>query len=275
MDKIVVIGLSNIDYMGFPFNKLIPKDSNLGTVTISFGGVGRNICENLLRLGHKITFMTCIGKDTNGENLEKELVSLGCNIIKPLTDKPSASYLCINDEKNDMALALCDESIASELNIDFLDKNREVLEKSEYIVLDANLKEEVIDYITKTYSHKKLIADGISTVKVRRFKNSLNRLYLLKVNSMEYNEIKEFAKPQNLIVTKGSKSIDYYDGEKWNIIDVTPAPYVVSTTGCGDALLSGTISGLVKGYDFFRAIHEGQELAKKTLGVRESVYKGN
>lgn len=275
MDKIVIIGLSNIDYMGFPFKKLIPKDSNLGTVTISFGGVGRNICENLLRLGHKITFLTCIGNDLNGMNLEKELLSLGCNIRKPLTDKPSASYLCINDENNDMALALCDESITSELNVDFLDKNKDVLEKSEYIVLDANLREEVIEYITRTYADKKLIADGISTMKVRRFRNVLSKLYLLKVNSMEYEEIKDFDKPQNLIVTRGSKSIDYYDGKKWNKIEVSPAHNVVSTTGCGDALLSGTISGLVRGYDFFRSIEEGQKLAKKTLTVRESVYKGN
>lgn len=272
MNRIIVIGSSNIDFMGFPVNKLIPKDSNVGQVTISFGGVGRNICENLLRLGEKVTFFTCIGNDSYGKELEKELLDLKCNIISPVTNERSASYLCINDEHNDMVLAICDETISKHLNIEFLEKHKNILESSEYIIFDGNLDENVIDYIASNYDNKKLIADGISTTKVRKFINVMDKLYLFKVNQLEYEIIKECKFPQNLIVTRGSKSLEYYDG-LWHEVKVIPAEEVVSTTGCGDALLSGTISSIVRGNNLDTAIQNGLALARKTLSVKESVYK--
>ena len=56
MEKVILIGGSNIDYIGTSKEELISNVSNVGTVSISFGGVMRNICENLLRLNNKITF---------------------------------------------------------------------------------------------------------------------------------------------------------------------------------------------------------------------------
>ncbi len=49
---------------------------------------------------------------------------------------------------------------------------------------------------------------------------------------------------------------------------------IVSTTGCGDALLSGTISGLLNNYSFEKSLKQGIELASKTLKVEKSVYDG-
>ena len=47
MSRVAVIGAVNIDICGRPFNPLIMRDSNPGTVTMSMGGVGRNIAHNL------------------------------------------------------------------------------------------------------------------------------------------------------------------------------------------------------------------------------------
>lgn len=273
MSKITVIGSTNIDYMGFSNEKLIYKDSNIGKVFISSGGVGRNICENLLRLQHEVTFLTCIGNDIYGKQMEKDLISLGCNIVKPLTDSPSASYLCINDENNDMILAVCDTRINEALNVSFISENEYLLSESEYVVLDGNLSTEVITYIVNKYSHKKLIADGISTAKVKKFYDLLDKFYLFKVNSLEYEIIKDASKPQYLIVSCGGKNIKYYDGA-WKTQEVLKVTDIVSTTGCGDALLAGTISGLLKEYSFEDALKQGIELASKTLKVQKSVYDG-
>ena len=44
MDKIVtIIGGIAVDIEGIPYKPLIYKDSNPGSINISFGGVGRNI----------------------------------------------------------------------------------------------------------------------------------------------------------------------------------------------------------------------------------------
>lgn len=273
MGKIVIIGSTNIDFIGFSNKKLIYKDSNIGKVLISSGGVGRNICENLLRKHHDVTFLTCIGNDVYGKQMEKDLVSLGCKVVKPITDSPSASYLCINDENNDMELALCDTTINESLNLAFINENESIFLESEYIVIDGNLSSEVISYIVNKYSSKKLIADGISTTKVKKFYNLLDKFYLFKVNSFEYEIIKDAPKPKYLIVSHGANSIKYFDG-LWKEQEVMKVDNIVSTTGCGDALLSGTISGLLNNYSFENSLKQGIELASKTLKVKKSVYDG-
>ena len=50
----LLFGGSNIDYIGTSDEKLIDGVSNIGSVSISFGGVMRNIAENLARLGNHI-----------------------------------------------------------------------------------------------------------------------------------------------------------------------------------------------------------------------------
>ena len=52
---IVVAGGANIDIGGQSQGPLAYRDSNPGTVTVSLGGVGRNIAHNLLLpgLGHR------------------------------------------------------------------------------------------------------------------------------------------------------------------------------------------------------------------------------
>ena len=61
--KIVAIGASNIDITARPYGKYIPRDSNPSHVTVTYGGVGRNIAHNLCLLGESVNFLTCFGGD--------------------------------------------------------------------------------------------------------------------------------------------------------------------------------------------------------------------
>ena len=60
---VCVIGGSNMDIQGFPSSKLIYQDSNVGEVKISLGGVGRNIAENLVRMGAHTKLISVVGDD--------------------------------------------------------------------------------------------------------------------------------------------------------------------------------------------------------------------
>ena len=55
-DYVAVIGAVNMDVGGRPFKALIPRDSNPGTVSLSPGGVGRNIAHNLRLLDVPVVF---------------------------------------------------------------------------------------------------------------------------------------------------------------------------------------------------------------------------
>lgn len=79
-DYVVVIGGTNIDLQGFPRKKLIMKDSNIGSVKISLGGVGRNIAENLTRLGFYTKLISIIGDDVYGNLIMEKSREIGLDL---------------------------------------------------------------------------------------------------------------------------------------------------------------------------------------------------
>ena len=97
MDKekyVVVIGAANIDIGGTAYKELIPADSNQGIITISFGGVGRNIAYNLAKLGVNVVFITALGDDTLGKDLLNHCKDSGINTDYVMRRIPSVKSEC-------------------------------------------------------------------------------------------------------------------------------------------------------------------------------------
>ena len=65
----VVIGGANMDICGCSHDNLRIGDSNPGRVRTSAGGVGRNIAENLARLGTDTRLLSAVGNDQYGHHL--------------------------------------------------------------------------------------------------------------------------------------------------------------------------------------------------------------
>ena len=65
MGYIAGIGGANMDIHGRSDRQLIMRDSNPGSLHTSLGGVCRNICENLARLGERrqILLFTCQNRE--------------------------------------------------------------------------------------------------------------------------------------------------------------------------------------------------------------------
>ena len=288
MDKTyLLIGGSNVDYIATSRDKLQKRVSNIGEVSISFGGVMRNIAENLARLGNKIDFITAIGEDANGKEMRKELIDLGINVITPKTDYPSGSYVAINDSNHDMVEAICDNRIIRDLNIDFLKSQSELFNNHEYIIMDANISEEAIDYLFKTYPNKKFIVEAISPSKVLKFKDYLDRLFLIKCNIHEARMLmgidlmeKDLVSGllargvKNVVVSHGAH--DVYFGENYRRVDLVKVYEVKefeNTTGCGDALTSGVIDYFLRGKKLKEAVAFGNELSRLTLMSKGATSK--
>jgi len=66
---ILVFGVSIYDIIGFTNRNFKPHDSNPGKVRVSFGGVCRNIAENLARVGVNTKFISVVGDDEKGRSL--------------------------------------------------------------------------------------------------------------------------------------------------------------------------------------------------------------
>lgn len=275
----LLFGGSNIDYIGTSDEKLIDGVSNIGSVSVSFGGVMRNIAENLARLGNHIDFVTAIGKDSLGIQLKESLLSLGVLLHSPKTDLMTGSYLAINDSNHDMALALCDNRIIEAIDSSYIDSLDSLIQEHEYLALDANLSKEAIDRLFSAYPKKKFIVEAISPEKVVKFQDHLSQIYLIKANSHEAEALigrklppvlmtEELLKKGIVNVVLSSGGDDIYIGYDQNVIEpvhVRRETQFVNTTGCGDALTSGIIDHFLRGYSLRESVQFGQLLSKLTL----------
>ncbi|WP_457611099.1 PfkB family carbohydrate kinase, partial [Lutibacter sp.] len=184
---LVVLGGANIDIVGFTDAPLILKDSNQGTLKISMGGVGRNIAENLVRLGLNTKLISVIGDDANGIQLKSHSQQIGLDVLDSLFLKNQATsvHLAIMDEHNDMALGLSAMNIYNQFSLAFIKKKHEILQKATCIVLDTNMPKIILDEVATNYHSQKLFLDAVAGSKALRAKDILQFLYVLKVNRLE------------------------------------------------------------------------------------------
>ena len=75
----------NVDIGGTPDSALVPADSNPGRVTVTLGGVGRNIAENLSRLGKRVLMVTAMGEDAHAQQIQHSCRELGIDLSHSLT----------------------------------------------------------------------------------------------------------------------------------------------------------------------------------------------
>ena len=147
MAEIIIVGGINIDIEGSPYAALRPADSNPGKVGISYGGVGRNIVENIARLGGDVGMVSLTGVDAMGMDAKRYLEDLGVDTtyIEQLHGESTGMYLSILNDKNDMELAICNMDIFEKMTPDFLKDRLEYLSGAQIVGVDCNLDEEALE----------------------------------------------------------------------------------------------------------------------------------
>ncbi|MDY3908060.1 MAG: carbohydrate kinase family protein [Candidatus Enterosoma sp.] len=287
MPKVLVVGASNVDYVALSNNKLIRKDSNIGKLNITFGGVGRNIVENLAILEDDVSFITFLGNDSFGKELRKDLESINVKIYSPNKKERTSSYLAVLDSNGDMDVAICDTEIIDKSTVEDIEPFDDVISEFTSIVLDANINSKIIDHIFKEYSDKKILVEAVSANKVKRYEKYLDKIYLFKSNVLEAKHLLNLydAEPmllakrlmergvKNVVITDGGKPVII--GENNEVVFVTPKPIekIISASGAGDSLFAGLIHGLINGASLVESVAFGIKVSQMTLMVEESVNK--
>ena len=287
MPKVLVVGASNVDYVALSNNKLIRKDSNIGKLNITFGGVGRNIVENLAILEDDVSFITFLGNDSFGKELRKDLESINVKIYSPNKKERTSSYLAVLDSNGDMDVAICDTEIIDKSTVEDIEPFDDVISEFTSIVLDANINDKIIDHIFKEYSDKKILVEAVSANKVKRYEKYLDKIYLFKSNVLEAKHLLNLydAEPmllakrlmergvENVVITDGGKPVII--GENNEVVFVTPKPIekIISASGAGDSLFAGLIHGLINGASLVESVAFGIKVSQMTLMVEESVNK--
>jgi pseudouridine kinase len=256
-----VIGGANVDIFGRSFESLRESDSNPGRVYTSPGGVARNIAENLARLDVNCRLVTAIGDDQNGEMLlaTGSAVGIDMQCVQRIGKLPTSTCLTVLDNTGDMHVAVSDMRIMDELSADRLAPFRNVIAKSPLIILDANLPDDALDWLTETFSRQTIFADTVSTAKAPRLRQYLNRIHTLKTGTVEAEaltgleartdgQVQKLAEwihshgVARLFVTRGDHGV-FYSTDRTRAV-MAPhynIPEIANTSGAGDAFLAGIV----------------------------------
>jgi len=184
---VTVIGGANIDIHGKSTRALRPQDSNPGTVHTSAGGVARNIAENLARLGVDCRLLSAIGNDHHGQVLMRLCREAGIDMkyVQEIASEPTSTYLSVLDDTGDMQVAVADMSIIDNLSAERLQQHQAMLNQSSLMILDTNLPDDALAWLTGTFAGNTIFADTVSTTKAPRLKPYLQSIHTLKTSTLE------------------------------------------------------------------------------------------
>ncbi len=257
----MVIGGANMDLCGRSISDLVVGDSNPGSLTSSAGGVGRNIADNLGRLGSSVQFVGALGDDLWGEQLKQACRDAGVNVehCLTMTGATTSSYLSIHGPDGEMQLALNDMALIESLNAAQLALRDSIISRSTAIVLDANLSLNALEYLFHVHGDKPILVDPVSSVKASKLIPFLNKIHTLKPNRLEaellsgekINQLDDLPKVASalhkkgvtrVLISLGSEGAYSSENNKGRFIPAS-AIQVNNVTGAGDALMAGLAHG--------------------------------
>jgi pseudouridine kinase len=254
MKHIVCIGGSNVDMFLKPIKTLILEDSNPGDMHISYGGVGRNVAENLARLSIKPYFITILGQDEHGSNIYEFCRNIGIQ-IDPIYVAKTPVYVAVLNHNHDMHVSISVMKDFDKLDQIEIEKRRSIIEMSNYLFIDTNMSEQTMKFIFNNFE-KPIFVDAISTSKARRLVPYLAKVFALKVNlkealaltglnEKETDEIK-IAQTilslgvQHVFITLGASGAIYLTQDDMKRSYFKPTQ-MVNASGAGDAFMAGVI----------------------------------
>lgn len=289
MADITVIGGINIDIEGRPFAPLVYADSNPGRVTMAYGGVGRNITENVARLGGDVAMISVIGDDHMGQGARKQLEELGVDVrgVETIAGRDSAIYLSILNDARDMELALSDMDILENLTGEMIDRHLQMLQASRVVALDGNLYAQMLTEVIDKLAGMKLFYDPVSAAKAVRGREKIGSFFAIKPNLIEA-EILSGMKirtredlrmsgawflaqgVKQVYITLGKFGVYYCDANKEGIIRPSRVE-IVSATGAGDCFSAMILLGIAAGMDIEEIARRGMAASAIAMESKSAV----
>lgn len=290
MRSITVIGGIAADIEGHPYDDLKRGESNPGKISVSYGGVGRNITENLARMGAGVSFVSAAGNDFVGRMAVQELAALGVGVenIHLIEGENTAMYLSILNNVGDMELALCNMDVLERISVDIINQAMPLLQSSKMVAMDANLTEDVQLYIMDKLQGIPLFLDPVSAPKAERSKKYIGRFHTIKPNigeaevlsGIEITDEKSLAKAGAYFITRGVKQVFitlnargvyYKDTREEGILRPWDCISIVSATGAGDAFSAAIIDSFIRGKNIAETSFYGMAAAQVAMQTKTAV----
>ena len=262
----VVVGGVNVDIGGRSFAPLVAADSNPGAVTMSLGGVGRNIAHNMSLMGVDVRLLTAYGDDLNGERVAASCSELGIDMSHALRvpGAVTSTYLYLTDPDGEMALAVSDMAVCEKITPAYLAVNLPILQNAQVVVADTNIPAESLQYLAENLTVP-LFIDPVSTAKAEKLRPILSKIHTLKPNRLEaelLSGVKITCKEDvvkaadrltelgvhRMFISLGTDGVYAAMGDQRLWLPNIPG-HIVNTTGCGDAFMAALVWAYLEGSD--------------------------
>jgi len=288
---VLVIGTAGVDVVGRLDDELQAGTSSPAKIRFSFGGVGRNVAENLARLGHDFNLITAVGSGYFGDQLLRQLTDAGVDCeLSIRTEEPTGSYIAVLSE-GEKQFALDDMRAIDSIEPAYLRENYQLFKDSSLLFIDAYLPKQVLKTVFSLAKRAQLpvIADPTSNSLANRLQNYLPQLLIVTPNSSEASvycdsvfddcDQQQAIEAAKLLVSKGVEIAIITLSEfgvcyaRSDTSGYVPAIHtdITDPTGAGDALTATVMSALLNEIPLDDAIRLGVSAASLTLRHKGAV----
>ncbi len=284
---VIAIGAAGMDFVGRLDSDLQMRTSNPAQIQTYFGGVARNVSENLVRLGQPVILLSIVGNDPTGDQLIQHLndVGVGTAYIMRSALHRTGAYLGVIDNDGGLAFALDDMRAAAGLTSAYLREHKELFKGASALFVDGNLPPKAMRtaFHLARLARIPVYADPTSTTLAHRLTPYLDQLRMIAPNSTEAavfceepispSDRQQAIRGAKLLVSKGVElaiitlaefGVVYATSEVRGHIPALRTE-ISDPTGAGDALSAAVIYGLLSDFPPDDAVRLGISAASLTL----------
>ncbi len=290
-----VIGTVFVDCKGFARNTYRPDGRNIGRIEFMHGGVGRNVAENLARMGVRTSFVSSVERSALGREVIQRLQALHIDTsnVYEAAAQGMGMWLAILDENGNLAGSISQMPDLAHLENIVAENGESFVKQSSHIILELDLNAAITrnilqlaeQYNKPVYgipgnlevimSHPEFL-DGLSCFICNNFE--AERIIGPSFSGGDLRQMEEdlirFVDGKSLssmVVTLGEHGSVYYDSVSKQSGHQPAFPvHLVDSSGAGDAFFSGTVMGLIHNIPLRESVVYGTRVAGWTIESQES-----
>jgi pseudouridine kinase len=285
---VICIGAAHIDELFHAPGKILLATTSDATITKTAGGVSRNIAHQLAVLNVPVQLISVFGNDSDGQWIKNICTDAGVKLDASITiDGGTGKYTGIINADGSLFTAFLTNTNNQLITPDHLNQNKSLLETAFFILADANLSKETIDWLLRFSNSTgiKLIIEPVSVPPASKLASiDLHGLYLVTPNE---DELPVLTHAQSLstkkqieeILKRGVEYVWLHNGVHGSTIahkEKTISLHaslvdVKDCTGAGDGSLSGFILGKYLGKTDIECLKLAHTLAAEILQVNGAI----
>ncbi|SHN26632.1 ribokinase [Gracilibacillus kekensis] len=264
--KITVIGSINMDLVTstdlFPKQGETVRGSAFQTVP---GGKGANQAVASARLGAQVNMIGCVGSDSFGGVLLKNLQKENINIdnIKRIEDSPSGLANIILSEKDNRIIIISGAN--AHVTPEFIEESKATILDSDYVLVQFEIPKETIEYcIHMCADHQiPIIVNPAPAFELSHA--TCNKASYITPNQTEWQQLFNNNWNEKLIVTKGAQGVSFMEKGSEKHIS-SHAVEVIDSTGAGDTFNGALAVALAEGKSKKEAVNFANAAAALSIG---------